>query len=124
MANYNRNPLADEPAVNPATLTINPQDYYGCYYDDNADLYNVRIPQTYMHGELQEKAGYDIFAFVGECPKAVGVYPVKVLKFDVDATLYLWKDNSQQVHGLVVENSDTESVQYAVKCYNDRVSCL
>lgn len=115
MEAYNRHPIL-------SALTVNPQKLHGDHYDETVD--NVRISGTYLHGELQDKAGFDIFSFVGQLPTCTGIYPVKVLHFNLDATLYIWNDHNGVIHGLVVENDDAEGIDFAIKRYNARYSYL
>jgi hypothetical protein len=117
METYNRHGIASQVVINPETM-------HGDYFDNNPALYNVRVTGTYLHGILQDKAQFDIFAFVNFVPNSTGIYPAKVLTLSENATLFLWVDKNDMVHGLVVDNDDKESVEYATKCYNERKSHL
>jgi hypothetical protein len=70
-----------------------------------------RISFSYLHGELQDKAGYNIFSFFKEIPKEEGIYKgfVEFLNEIVYCTIFLWKANDiKGLQGLVVANDDIE----------------
>lgn len=106
-------------------LILNPQTYEGNYRDEKSEgLETRRICGTYLHGELQDKNGYDIFGIVGEVPKYAGIYPCKVLGINEQCSFFLWIGKDGRAHGLVVANSNKKDVEYAMDCYKQRKSTL
>ena len=85
---------------------------------------------VYLHSVSQSKmvdeGGYDIPCFFGDYPEdnPEGVFPVTIVykTEEVPGTMFIWKNN--QVHGLVVENSDAAGIADAKKKYEEKTSCL
>lgn len=81
----------------------------------------------YLHGELENLAGYDI-AWCSLNPRHIpdGIYDV-TFNGDIKATLYCWKAEygiHKQLRGLIVKNDDIESVSFAQDKYNSKASNL
>lgn len=116
-------------------LTIVPE-----YFDENCETnlfgdyeYDdlVRPDYCYLHGELQELCGYDIFNLVkAELePNEIkdrwvskefkeGIYQCQFL--EESCTLFRWKTVFDSMKGLCVLNYDTESYNYAKECYQKK----
>lgn len=94
------------------------------------------IPFTFLHGKLEEDAGYDVFSlscyediFVGakiistsfdESSIAQGIYPCTFN--DKECTLFLWDVEECGItkKGLVAYNDDLSAFEYAKKCYENK----
>lgn len=106
-------------------LFLNPQTYEGNYRDETVEADKVRrISGTYLHGELQDKNGYDIFGIVGEIPKCTGIYPCEVLSINEQCSFFLWIGKDGRAHGLVVADNNEKDMKYAIACYKERVNVL
>lgn len=93
------------------------------YKDDDLK----RISYSYLHGDLQHKANYDIFAFYGDVPEGAGIYKgfVEFPDIKIDCTIFLWKCNENKgLQGLVVANDDKESFEDAKIKYNKKEYCI
>ena len=91
----------------------------------------VRASFSYLHGELESMAGYDIFSILksdlnvneieegrwvsGGLPE--GIYHGVCMGKEV--TYFRW-ENGRRFSGLVVLNSDKESYDYALEQYNNK----
>jgi|LakMenE18May11ns_1017448.scaffolds.fasta_scaffold9607595_3 hypothetical protein len=115
------------------TLTIIPEnidgEYRGAKYEDV-----VRASWCYLHGELEEKNGYDIFSLLKSelTPEEIderwlsdklgdGIY--SCICFDKPCTFFRWS-NGRRFCGLVVADSDIEFYNYAMKCYKKKSQSL
>jgi hypothetical protein len=89
-------------------------------YNDN-ELKRVNF--SYLHGDLQEKANYDIFSFYGDIPTEEGIYKgfVEFPDVKIECTIFLWKCNEVKgLQGLVVANNDKESFEDAKTKYEKK----
>ena len=85
-----------------------------CFCED------FRYRGTFLHGELQSKLGYDIFSFNQETNFEEGIHSITVN--GISCYFYLWKTTSIDSNiipwrGLLVIQTDLESVKYAQECY-------
>lgn len=108
-------------------LTIIPEPLSG--NRDNKNL-TVRAAWCYLHGELEELNGYDIFSllkselsseeiddkWISKTFKE-GIYPC--VCFNKPCTFFIWYNNRRH-SGLVVSNSDVKAYNYAKKCYEEK----
>jgi hypothetical protein len=80
-----------------------------------------RISYSYLHGDLEHKAHYDIYSFYGDVPQGAGIYNgfVEFPDMKIDCTIFLWKSDcgSKGLQGLVVANDDKESFEDAKAKY-------
>lgn len=87
-----------------------------------------RLYWSYLHGELEEVAGYDIYMFVDKIPKKEGIYDVNVLYPDkqIESTLFLWESNvgSKGLQGLLVSKNDKDSFEDARNKYESKQYCI
>ena len=100
-----------------------------------------RIPFTYLHGQIEDIFGYDVFDFddpdglvslyaneqgyITEIPTLVEAkYTAKYGEHL--CVLYLWRPklSMQKLKGLVVLNTDKESITYAEKMMRKKASVL
>jgi len=125
--------------------------YQNCKYQANFYVKMIIVPETtkyenvrnskrfsfcYLHGKLEEDAGYDIFGVINPLLKTEkhtnyvisemedGAYPCT---FEgKDCTFFFWNDknNPERHRGLVVYNDDEEGFNYALKSFNERAKCL
>ncbi len=82
-----------------------------------------KLSFTYLHGKLQDDAGYDIYLFDNCELETDGVFFIDHKKMedgkypcqynDKPCTLYFWHDKSERPHGLVVYDDDLEFVEEA-----------
>ena len=94
-----------------------------------------RLSWTYLHGQLETDAGFDIYnigdsiwdftknddgAFL-EANIPQGIYECEYN--GKLCLLYFWYSSRRQ-HGLVVYKDDLSSNEYALKCYNNKESCI
>lgn len=102
-----------------------------------SDVENVgRIAYCYLHGKLQDIAGYDCFGFQNsglESSDAGYIKPNSLEDGIYDCefeskpcTFFYWKNHKFPggQRGLVVFNDDEESFKYAEECFKNKVSCL
>ncbi len=77
---------------------------------------------VYLHGEAEEKVGFDIpYLLADTATLAEGVYPV-VCNGEAGYTLYFWRLSLPR--GLVVKNTDQKAVAYAQRAMHARQSWL
>src|ERR1035437_1459991 len=79
-----------------------------------------RISYSYLHGDLEDKAHYDIYSFYGDVPEGAGIYKgfVEFPDMKIDCTIFLWKCNEGKgLQGLVVANDDKEHFEDAKTKY-------
>lgn len=114
-------------------LTIIPETIEGKYHGaTHEDV--VRASWCYLHGELEDENGYDIFSLLkSELSEEEidekwvsdkfgdGIYTCKC--FDKPCTFFRW-NNGRHFSGLVVKDSDIESYNYAMKCYVEKSTLL
>lgn len=105
-------------------MFINPQTHEGAYRDEMSERETRRISGAYLHGELQDKNGYDIFGIVGEVPTYTGIYPCEVLGINEQCSFFLWIGTDGRAHGLVVADSNEKDMKYAIECFKKRVNVL
>lgn len=88
---------------------------------------------VYLHGEVQQKMSYDIISlmnnihptkydetFKREMPWFPdGIYPCSVYGYKNNCTAYIWNTNGQ-MHGLIVDNNDSNAVSYASGQFNKK----
>lgn len=94
-----------------------------------------RLGYTYLHGKLEEDAGHDVYCLKNcDLPADIltrrieqsslkdGMYPC--IFNNKPCTLYYWKCNFNDYHGLVVYDDDSESVKYANDCLNNKETVI
>lgn len=82
-----------------------------------------RISFSYLHGDLEHKAHYDIYSFYGDVPEGAGIYKgfVEFPDMKIDCTIFLWKCNEDKgLQGLVVANDDKEFFEDAKTKYEKK----
>jgi hypothetical protein len=113
------------------TLTIIPEPISG---EERNREDTVRASWCYLHGELEDINGYDIFSllkseltpdeidekWVSQSFKS-GIYPC--ICFDKPCTFFIWY-NGRRHSGLVVSNSDEKAYNYAKKCYEEKAKSI
>lgn len=104
-------------------ILINPVDIETHEYRDES-VKTMREGFTYLHGELEQLNGYDIFGVCLPFDFNEGVYACEVIGINKESTFYLWKGTDLRLHGLVVANDDEKSVMYAKECYELKTSVL
>jgi hypothetical protein len=77
--------------------------------DENAN-YKFRYRGTYLHGDLEEEIGYDIFAFDEDTDFGEGEHRVLIKESARHATFFLWKGDhsSSEWLGYLVYNDDSD----------------
>jgi hypothetical protein len=99
------------------------------------------IPFTYLHGQIENIFGHDVFdfddpdglvsmyadteGFIEDIPDfEQGIFPVKYGEHL--CTLYLWRAENpmEKLKGLVVLNTDKESITYAEQMMRKKASVL
>lgn len=114
---------------NETIYTIVPDTIDGNYIGDYKHEDVVRASWCYLHGDLEDKVGYDIFSMLRAelKPEQIdekwlsdefpgGIY--QCVCMGEPCTFFRWKTDKWR--GLVVLNSDKESYEYASKCYEER----
>ena len=109
--------------------TIVPETIDGKSVEDYTREELVRASFCYLHGDLQDRVGYDIFNMLRAELKpeqinenwlsdefAEGIY--QCVCMGEPCTFFRWK--RMHYKGLVVLNADKESYEYASKCYEER----
>lgn len=81
----------------------------------------------YLHGELEDDAKFDICA-CSVNPRTIeeGIHKA-TYKGDIEATLYCWQiktGNHIQYRGLIVKNTDIDSVNFANVKFENRAIVL
>ena len=78
--------------------------------NDDASNDDFRYPGTYLHGELEDEIGYDIFAFDRKTEFVEGVNDVLVEESQREATFFLWANEGtfQLWRGYLVYNDDAQ----------------
>lgn len=88
----------------------------------------IRSSFVYLHGDLQNKAGYDIFSFLDEKPEEEGIYDtiVEFPDMKVLAKAFLWKAKigGKGLQGLVVSVDDEMCMKDAENKYNNKEYCI
>lgn len=85
---------------------------------------------SYLHGNLEEDYGYDIAICLNAelCYNGSeiieGIYEVQAIDYPNPCTAYLWKGHFNRERGLIVDNTDSESVSYAKECYKTKKAYL
>lgn len=95
------------------------------------------LSRIYTHGILEDEAGYDLIACDDTLLNRINSFNesdekslVRFEKFLINnkekqVVLYIWKGKeTNETMGLVVNCSDTESVQYATEKMKVRVDCI
>ena len=107
-------------------LIINPIDIDTGDYRFNEPT--IRLSGTYLHGQLQDDNGYDIFGIITEEKNLQledGMYPCEVRGLHDDCTFFYWKRKSPDFHrGLVVRNDDVNRLQDARAKFDRREPTL
>lgn len=98
---------------------------YGLTIESNGPWDNKfeDFPFVYLHGKLNRLNYYDLVE-VDELPAEEGIYDVDVILADKSkfkGKLFFWKNDFPFQHGLVVEENDTEALEYAQQCYENKV---
>lgn len=115
-------------------LTIVPESIDGTI-KNYKDSEVVRASYCYLHGDLEDLNGYDIFSLLkseltsDEIQEEhwvsdnfePGIYPCICL--DSECTFFRWW-NGRRYSGLVVLNSDSESFEYAKQCYESKATSI
>lgn len=96
-----------------------------------------RISYCYLHGKIQDDAGYDCFGFqnfIKDLSRVEGYIQPGTIEDgiyecefkDKPCTFFYWNSNDTmgRHRGLVVYNDDTEAYNYAKDCYNKKTICL
>ena len=85
----------------------------------------------YIHGTAEDAAHFDIPQFIsGTLPDQMGEIPCTLVLPDreIPCTIIQWKpeDKSDRwnYRALIVANDDVEGRNDAVRCFNERASCL
>lgn len=86
----------------------------------------------YLHGKVESAVGYDI----GLCLNAElcsdlekekyieGIYDVEVIGYEKPCKAFLWVASGFYNRCLIVDINDSKSVEYAQKCYDQKVNHL
>ncbi len=92
-----------------------------------ADASNGKVENkgAYLHGELEDHVGYDIFYTDKELPKD-GVYDL-IVKTQSDVVInakwFSWVANDEfrsQERGFMVDSLDKKAIEHAETCYKQR----
>ena len=80
---------------------------------------------VYLHGELESKIGNDLFYWVWSKPDKEGIYSIDLTDDYTSETYtaigYIWHvDGRGRMRGLVIDPTDLESTEYAIKCYKEK----
>lgn len=116
-------------------LTIVPENIDGTLNVPHDETEVVRASYCYLHGDLQDLNGYDIFSLLkseltsDEIQEehwvsdnfGPGIYSCICL--DRECTFFRWW-NGRHHSGLVVLNSDKESFEYAKQCYESKAPSI
>ncbi len=99
------------------------------YTEKFENIESARVSWSYLHGQLEDDAGYDCFGVQGVDEvdgKAIlkeGIYSCSFN--DKECTLYYWCCSGIEGHkGLAVYNDDEKSVKYAKKCFDNKESFI
>jgi hypothetical protein len=114
---------------NAIIYTIVPETINGNYTGDYKYEDVVRASWCYLHGELENMVGYDIFSMLRAelKPEQIderwlsdefveGIY--QCVCMGKPCTFFRWKNYNY--HGLVVLNTDKDAYEYASKCYEEK----
>jgi len=87
---------------------------------------------VYLHGILEHKNGFDLIGVTRETYN--NIYSNSSCIIDVDiilhngdketGKLFFWRDSYGKNHGLVVNELDSENIQYVQDCFDKKVDCL
>jgi hypothetical protein len=79
----------------------------------------------YLHGNLESDAGYDCF-HVNKIPDTDGLFSciVQFDKYAIHAYWFKWSDLQGRQHGLVVQQNDIESIEFAMQKYMAKPSTI
>lgn len=89
------------------------------YNDKGANL-DFRYRGTYLHGELEEEIGYDIFCFDRPTEFKLGAHDLIIEGTGRPATFFLWEgDDMQEFRGYLIYNDD-EAFDFCERRYNDK----
>jgi len=94
-------------------------------FNDEGANHLFRYGGTYLHGELEDEIGYDIFCFDRETDFTEGAHEVLIEGTGRVATFFLWKSPIENWgwRGLLVYNDDAD-FDYCNRQFKDRVDCL
>ena len=107
-------------AANAQETVIRPGLIKGMATISPSKMFGYNESYFYLHGNLENKAHYDIFSFYGNVPERAGIYKgfVEFPDMKIDCTIFLWKCNENKgLQGLVVANNDKESFEDAKTKY-------
>lgn len=79
-------------------------------YNDAEANKDFRYPGTYLHGELEDEIGFDIFAFDKETDFGVGEHEVFIEESGRHATFFLWTGDHhiRKWRGFLIYTDDSE----------------
>lgn len=108
-------------------------ELYSEYYNADGEIVSkaTTLPFVYLHGNLEKYNGFDLVDYDGEKPSA-GIYEtfINIRGEKHPAILYIWLPAEHKgfttafYKGLVVSPTDTEAVEYAQRCFDDKVMVL
>ncbi len=77
------------------------------------------ISWVYLHGDVEDKYGFDLVRCKEGFPQEPGIYDALVE--DTECHLYLWQpEKLPHIKGLVVAKNDPEAIAYAQRCYAEK----
>lgn len=99
-----------------------PHLIYGLISPDFEQSRLKRIDYTYLQGQLEVKAGHNIFYFIDDIPTKEGIYNVNIILIDeiIEAKFYFWKMKSSDFYGLCVDIKDIEFNIFALNKYQKK----
>ena len=83
---------------------------------------DYRYGGTYLHGELEDEVGYDIFAFTTDVTFEEGINKVIIRKTEREATFFLWsvkKSGMFPWRGFLVYDDD-EDYDHCLRAFQKR----
>ena len=98
--------------------------------NDEGSNEDFRYPGTYLHGEIENEIGYDIFCFDRETDFKEGVNDLIIYGTGRKATFFLWVAKSQCYIGSIYEwrgllvYDDDEEFEYCLREFNNRSEFL
>jgi hypothetical protein len=90
--------------------------------EKNFDI-KKRYRGTYLHGQLEDKKGYDIFSFERKQQFKEGIHEIKI--DGEDCSFFLWKSGKlYDWRGFLILSKDQEARKHALKHYLNKTSFL
>ena len=103
----------------------------GTYEAFNKDIKKC-LDFVYLHGVLEDKNGFDLLGVDRKTYNSIHSNPICITKVNVvfhngdkeEGILFFWHDGDGREHGLIVSETDKESMDYAKEKFDNRAYYL